>query len=155
MMVDIIAPIQIDELYLVNSEFRIASSPAPNMVLQLNEEHQYDNYQTNETEMTYELSMTMSVNADLVNEEERDDVRVHAFCQVFIEVSVPKNIDESDADPLEYLKANALSMAYSHARSCIMMNAGLSPISTFVLPAILPYSILKNDDDQNQDNNSI
>ncbi len=57
-------------------------------------------------------------------------------------MSVPVAIDESGEDPQRYLAANAISIAYSHARSSIMVLAGMSPIQSFILPAVLPYSIL-------------
>ena len=57
-------------------------------------------------------------------------------------MSAPAEIDESWENPQRYLAANSISIAYSHARSSIMVLAGMTPIQSFILPAVLPYSIL-------------
>lgn len=44
----------------------------------------------------------------------------------------------------EYLLSNALSMAYGHAKTCIMTMTGLSPAAPVMIPAILPLDIARD-----------
>lgn len=45
-----------------------------------------------------------------------------------------------------YLLSNAISMAYGHAKSYLMVVTGLSPMGALTLPAILPSELAADSD---------
>ena len=56
--------------------------------------------------------------------------------------SLPASMTDEQAD--EYLLSNAISMAYGHAKTCIMTVSGLSPAGPVMIPAILPLDIVRD-----------
>lgn len=141
----ILAPIQILDMFVTDIMFHVEQSPADSMTMHVREDHRYSAPQKTEDGLAYTLSMDMDVDAALSDTDDPDDIRARGGVSVHISVAVPSDIDESDIDRDSYLRANALSMAYGHARSCIMTLAGMSPMTTFILPPVLPYSMLDGD----------
>lgn len=45
-----------------------------------------------------------------------------------------------------FLLSNAISMAYGHAKSYLMVVTGLSPMGALTLPAILPSELAADSD---------
>lgn len=141
----ILAPIQILDMFVTDIMFHIEQSPADSMTMHVREDHRYSVPQKTEDGLAYMLNMDMDVSATLSDTNDPDDIRAQAGASVHISVAVPSDIDKSGIDCDSYLKANALSMAYGHARSCIMTLAGMSPMTSFILPPVLPYSMLDED----------
>ncbi|MBE5023990.1 hypothetical protein INF26_03880 [Olsenella sp. DSM 107455] len=137
----VLAPIVIDHLWVSDIQFSILGDPAENMRLNVQEQHRIE-AATKDESGSYHLEGSLLVTADLVDEASPERPLVHSHAEIRIWVSVPAAIDKIGEDPQRYLAANAISIAYSHARSSIMVLAGMSPIQSFILPAVLPYSIL-------------
>lgn len=141
----ILAPVQILDMFLTDIQFHIEQSPASSMIMHVQEQHDVSEVQKTEDDSAYWLTMEVTVDAALSNQDDADDVRARATACVHVSVAVPAEIDRSGTDRDAYLEANALSIAYSHARSCIMALAGMSPMRSFILPAVLPYNMLDDD----------
>ena len=89
------------------------------------------------------VAINLTVNASLVDNE-NDEEKMRAGTVVFISASASIPEEFSDAEAKEYLLSNAVSMAYAHAKSCLMGITGLSPMGVMTLPAILPSVIAHN-----------
>lgn len=137
----VLAPIVIDHLWVSDIQFSILGDPAENMRLNVQEQHRIE-AATKDESGSYHLEGSLLVTADLVDEASPERPLVHSHAEIRIWVSVPAAIDKSGEDPQRYLAANAISIAYSHARSSIMVLAGMTPVPSFVLPPVLPYSVL-------------
>lgn len=137
----VLAPIVIDNLWISDIQFCVLGEPAENMRLNVQEEHRMEDVVKDESG-SYHLEGSLRVTADLVDEASPEKPLVHSHAEVRVWMSVPAAIDESGEDPRRYLAANAISITYSHARSSIMVLAGMTPIRSFILPAVLPYSVL-------------
>ena len=143
-MSNILAPLRIIDLCATDLQFTIIGSPVDDMRLNIQEQHRTSDLETSKSGDCYTLDLDLDLDADLLNPEDRDHPLLHSHATINIKVSVSKEIDNSGEDPRRYLEANAVSIAYSHARSSLMMLAGLTPVQTFVLPAILPYNAIEN-----------
>lgn len=143
---DILAPIRINNLFLTDIQFQLANSPAEHMSLRVEENHNIEAFSRDAKTDLYSLTLVFRLDANLIDEDNPEDVLVHSHAQIIIDVSVPSDIDQSGQNPKIYLESNAISMAYAHARSSIMMLAGLSPMQSFVLPPILPYAVIADED---------
>lgn len=145
---NILAPIQILDMFLTDIRFHIEQSPAKDMTLHIQEHHEASDVQAADDGSAYKLNMDLTVAANLSNVDDADDIRAHAQASVHISIAVPLDIDDAKVDRKAYLEANAISIAYGHARSCIMTLAGLSPMhQPFILPAVLPYNMIGEDQD--------
>ncbi len=149
----VLAPIVIDHLWVSDIQFTILGDPAENMRLNIQEQHHMEDIVRNESGGYY-LEGSLRVTADLVDEVSPDKPLVHSHAEVRITVSVPADIDKSGENPQRYLAANAISIAYSHARSSISVLAGMTPIQAFILPPVLPYSILDEGVNGNSDSSN-
>ena len=129
----ILAPIQVERLYLVDSSFHIEDAPAKDI--------EAKQLEVNDGEGLVAINLT--VNASLVDNE-NDEEKMRAGTVVFISASASIPEEFSDAEAKEYLLSNAVSMAYAHAKSCLMGITGLSPMGVMTLPAILPSVIAHN-----------
>lgn len=143
------APVQIASLFLQNTSFEIIGQPADVMNLKVellllcNE----DDLSIQDDETTH-LSMSLRVVANLINDKDDDDVRVASLATVFIDVFVNDSANNQNRKEIfKYLRINGVSIAYAHARTCLMMLAGLTPLSDYVLPPILPNEYLKSVDE--------
>lgn len=137
----ILAPIQVERLYLVDSSFHIEDAPAKDMDQRLGLDIEAKQLEINDGEGLVAINLT--VNASLVDNE-NDEEKMRAGTVVFISASASIPEEFSDAEAKEYLLSNAVSMAYAHAKSCLMGITGLSPMGVMTLPAILPSVIAHN-----------
>ena len=137
----ILAPIQVERLYLVDSSFHIEDAPAKDMDQRLGLDIETKQLEVNDGEGLVAINLT--VNASLVDNE-NDEEKMRAGTVVFISASASIPEEFSDAEAKEYLLSNAVSMAYAHAKSCLMGITGLSPMGVMTLPAILPSVIAHN-----------
>ena len=137
----ILAPIQVERLYLVDSSFHIEDAPARGMDQRLGLDIEAKQLEVNDGEGLVAINLT--VNASLVDNE-NDEEKMRAGTVVFISASASIPKEFSDAEAKEYLLSNAVSMAYAHAKSCLMGITGLSPMGVMTLPAILPSVIAHN-----------
>lgn len=137
----ILAPIQVERLYLVDSSFHIEDAPAKDMDQRLGLDIEAKQLEVNDGEGLVAINLT--VNASLVDNE-NDEEKMRAGTVVFISASASIPEVFSDAEAKEYLLSNAVSMAYAHAKSCLMGITGLSPMGVMTLPAILPSVIAHN-----------
>ncbi len=145
----IIAPIQVNELFLVKSSFQIADSPAAAMDQRLGLDFVVKQLESEGDEGVVGLSLT--VETSLVDRENDDEEKMFASVEVFISAHAALPTDGTGRQAEEYLLSNAISMAYGHAKTCIMTMTGLSPVGSVVIPAILPFDIahdyLRGEDD--------
>ncbi len=134
-----IAPIQIQELYLVESSFHIAETPAQDMDQKLGLDIDAKRLDIASGEGSVAINLTVSTS--LVDNANDGEVKMASEAVVHISAcaSLPQGMSEAEAR--EYLLSNAVSMAYAHAKSCIMVITGLSPMGTVSFPAILPQVI--------------
>ena len=137
----ILAPIQVERLYLVDSSFHIEDAPAKDMDQRLGLDIEAKQLEVNDGEGRVAINLT--VNASLVDNE-NDEEKMRTGTVVFISASASIPEEFSDAEAKEYLLSNAVSMAYAHAKSCLMGITGLSPMGVMTLPAILPSVIAHN-----------
>lgn len=137
----ILAPIQVERLYLVDSSFHIEDAPAKDMDQRLGLDIEAKQLEVNDGEGLVAINLT--VNASLVDNE-NDEEKMRAGTVVFISASASIPEEFSDVEANEYLLSNAVSMAYAHAKSCLMGITGLSPMGVMTLPAILPSVIAHN-----------
>ena len=137
-----IAPIQLDDLFLVSSSFQIADSPAKNMDQKIGLDFTVKQLDSSRVEGIIALNLT--VKTSLVDREHDDEEKIQASAEVFVSAhaTLPPTITEGQAD--EYLLSNAISMAYGHAKTCIMTVSGLSPVRPVMIPAILPLNIARD-----------
>ncbi len=135
------APLNLLMLTVPESSFRVAENPADSMRMELDVTPTFSEIEEDDEHDEYALAMSLSVHASLVNTEDEDDVRAEARVRVESVVSVPRQIGDPGRG-LDYLKLNGTSISYGHARSYLMPLASMSPMSSFVLPAIVPSAML-------------
>ena len=140
----IFAPISIDRMWLTKVDFDIDPQPADKMVVKVDIDLGRGHVERSDDGTLHE-TIELSVRALLVNEDDEDDVRMSASASMVTEVSTDFP-DLSDEEGERYLTRNAISMSYSHARSCIMAVSAMSPMRGFMLPPILPDEILRGRD---------
>ena len=138
-----IAPINLIRITVPETSFVVSDSPAESMGMTLDVTPSFSELGEDEEYDEYVLAVTLSVHASLVNDEDEGDVRVDARVRVESLVSVSRQIGDRTM-ALEYLKLNGTSISYGHARSYLMPLAAASPMSSFVLPAIVPGEMLRD-----------
>lgn len=137
-----IAPIQLDDLFLVRSSFQIADCPAEHMDQKIGLDFTVKQLERSGSEGLVALNLT--VKTSLVDHEHDDEEKLQASVEVLVSAhaSLPTSMTDEQAD--EYLLSNAISMAYGHAKTCIMTVSGLSPAGPVMIPAILPLDIVRD-----------
>ena len=137
-----IAPIQLDDLFLVSSSFQIADCPAEHMDQKIGLDFTVKQLGRSGSEGLVALNLT--VKTSLVDHEHDDEGKLQASVEVLVSAhaSLPTSMTDEQAD--EYLLSNAISMAYGHAKTCIMTVSGLSPAGPVMIPAILPLDIVRD-----------
>lgn len=140
MSANVISPLQLRGLTLVECEYNVNNSPAETMNLALKADGNLQGFFEREDE--FELSLELNITADLADANDGDDVRLHSSGTVDITVAIDKAGIDGAQSAREYLRLNAVSIAYSHIRSVIMTIAGLSPVGSFVLPPVLPQALV-------------
>ena len=135
------APVFIERMWLADTSFSLEHAPADSMLLKTGINYEKTPLRTDEEGIRHEV-LDLEVSARLVNEEDVNDVRLTATAHVQIEVGVDlPSLPDDKAE--EYLTKNAVSMAYAHARSCILTISSLSPMDGLILPPILPDEVIK------------
>lgn len=137
-----IAPIQLDDLFLVSSSFQVADCPAEHMDQKIGLDFTVKQLERSGSEGLVALNLT--VKTSLVDHEHDNEEKLQASVEVLVSAhaSLPTSMTDEQAD--EYLLSNAISMAYGHAKTCIMTVSGLSPAGPIMIPAILPLDIVRD-----------
>lgn len=137
-----IAPIQLDDLFLVSSSFQVADCPAEHMDQKIGLDFTVKQLERSGSEGLVALNLT--VKTSLVDHEHDNEEKLQASVEVLVSAhaSLPSSMTDEQAD--EYLLSNAISMAYGHAKTCIMTVSGLSPAGPIMIPAILPLDIVRD-----------
>lgn len=136
---DFIAPIQIVNLFVVDSDFHIEDSPSDNMDLKVDVSYQDVHLWKNDSGA--HASLKMCVSGSLVDRDGDAQEKMRAGVTVSISVSAQIPANSPDDEARHYLLSNAISMAYAHAKSYLMVVTGLSPMGALTLPAILPAEL--------------
>lgn len=136
---DFIAPIQIVNLFVVDSDFHIEDSPSDNMELKVDVSYQDVHLWKKGNDAR--ASLKMCVIGSLLDRDEGAQEKMRAGVTVSISVSAQMPMNSPDDEARHYLLSNAISMAYSHAKSYLMVVTGLSPMGALTLPAILPAEL--------------
>lgn len=146
----IIAPVQIQHLWLRDFTFHLAGSPAEHMEFGLDIEMDQEKL-VRKDGATDSKEIRLTVNCNLHDRE--NVIKICASINAVVEacVEMPHNEQLSDGEADKYLTTNAISMAYAHIRSIVLLNSGLSPMREFQLPAILPQSVYKHLQDNPRD----
>ena len=137
-----IAPIQLDDLFLVSSSFQVADCPAEHMDQKIGLDFTVKQLERSGSEGLVALNLT--VKTSLVDHEHDNEEKLQASVEVLVSAhaSLPTPMTDEQADV--YLLSNAISMAYGHAKTCIMTVSGLSPAGPIMIPAILPLDIVRD-----------
>ena len=136
---NIIAPIQVTDIFVVASNFKIDQYPAENMDLKM--DINYRVLQLIRADGVGSAALELMVDGGLIDKEGTHDEKMHAGVTVHISVSSNLSDEMPDADARQYLLSNAISIAYGHSKSYVMMMTGLSPMGSLTLPAILPTEL--------------
>lgn len=136
---DFIAPIQVTNLYVVDSDFHIEDSPSQNMELKV--DVCYQDVQLRKSDGCGYADLKMCVRGNLVDKDDSTKRKMNVGATVSISVSAQMPAKYSDDEARHYLLSNAISMAYAHAKSFVMVVTGLSPMGALTLPAILPAEL--------------
>lgn len=136
---EFIAPIQVASMYVVDSDFHIENSPSQNMELKVDVD--YHDVQLRKEDSYGFADLKLCVRGGLVDRGDNAKEKMRAGVTVSISVSAQMPESCSDDDARQYILSNAISMAYAHAKSYLMVVTGLSPMGTLTLPAILPSEL--------------
>lgn len=136
---DFIAPVQVANMFVVDSDFHIDDSPSQNMELKV--DVAYQDVLLRKGESSSRADLNLLVRGSLVDKDDDAKEKMHAGVTVSISVSAQMPPSFSDDEARQYLLSNAISMAYGHAKSYLMVITGLSPMGALTLPAILPAEL--------------
>ena len=141
----IFAPLVVKELYVLASDFSIAGSPSENMANKLNIALDDNSDESELAEGMLSLSQTLSVATHLVREDEPEDERMRAGVTVYIRTECKASEDSEEyLDKMrEYMRGSSVSIAYGHARTIIASMTAMSPLGSFIIPAIDPVALLQ------------
>lgn len=136
---EFIAPVQVANMFVVDSDFHIDDSPSQNMELKV--DVSYQDVLLRKGENSSRADLKLLVRGSLVDKDDNAKEKMHAGVTVSISVSAQMPPSFSDDEARQYLLSNAISMAYGHAKSYLMVITGLSPMGALTLPAILPAEL--------------
>lgn len=141
-MTGFIAPVSLDEMYIVESEFHIKSEPVTgdlSVSLSISETEPEMFHDRESSRYVYRGGLLVGVAARRDGtEEEKMDARV----MVRGKLSVTDEIGTDD-DAREYLRLNLVSMFYACARSDIMAHSSQSPMRQFIIAPIDPTAFIE------------
>ena len=140
MSANIFAPIEIRELFVVASQFKLSQNPAANMELNINISLDEGAIEFNEEE-GLSLAQQLTVSARLLGQEEADDERMVASVSVHIKSFCKAEQDAPGVS--DYMHQSGLSIAYGHARSCIASMTSMSALGQLMIPALNPKVLLE------------
>lgn len=138
----VLAPINVNDLYIVDCTMHLEKEPARQMSLSLNVETHKDKLKIDGNGLATK-QLNMSIEARLLSSDDPSDCRFSVSLSVNIEVSILASEADDSEEIDNYLNMNAASIAYGHARSAIMTITGLSPLGAFVIPAVMPNELIK------------
>lgn len=141
----IVAPVQLDSLYVVDSRMHVEPDPAESMREGL--DIHYERGEVTVEGEVARLTLSLDVSVSLYAADEPSDVRMSAGAKVSVEARCGIPQDGAPDTVKRYLTMNCLSVAYSHARSHLMSLTAASPMGTFMIPTILP-SVLADADER-------
>lgn len=141
----IVAPVQLDNLYVVDSRMHVEPEPAESMREGL--DIHYDRGEVTVDGEVVRITLSLDVSVSLYAADEPSDVRMSAGAKIFVEARCGIPQDGAPEGIGRYLTMNCLSIAYSHARSHIMLLTAASPMRALMIPAILP-SVLADADER-------
>ena len=134
-----LSPVSLDALVVFGIEFNVEpDGPSGDYLLNLTLESPRNELRVN-NDKRYESNVELTVKVSLADDGESKKERMHASVHLACTVSVTTQVGGEDAAK-RYLRANGVSMLYSHARACLMTVAGMSPMNSFVLPPIDPVA---------------
>lgn len=136
----ILSPFQIDYLFVTDSRFHIEESPSERM--EAGVEVSMDSMELSREGEQSCLESRVSVSANLHDADNPDKALMTAA--VVLRIGVHGNIGTGmgDGEARRVLAANAVSLAYSHARSIVNSAAAESPARTFLIPGIDPWAVV-------------
>lgn len=141
----ILSPVQISYLYVTDLSFHIEDSPADSMEVGVSVSYTRDEVKLEGGVAS--LEMRVAIEAGMHETASPDDVRLATSAVVRIGVTADVPGDENDEAFERFLAANAVSLAYSHARTAISSTSGLSPAGAFLIPGISPYAVVDEVED--------
>ena len=142
-MMNALAPFNIDSIRVSEASFSVEEQPADTMTMDLGIDMGVTEVQMAEVDDLYVMNVDLTVRADLCNSEDKEDKRLRSMVKVVVRLSMARGF-AGDDEACEWLKRNAVSLAYSHARSYLMALAALSPMRQFILPPVMPEAIIEN-----------
>lgn len=142
-----VTPLSVKHMYVINSAFGIHGSPAEHMQAELSVDVDEDETPVFDADRRcYALSKTVDVAYNLIDVENAEATPLHASVTVLIEAFLP--VEDKDERAEEFMLSSCVSIAYSHARSCIMSMAAMSPVRELVIPTIYPRALVKAAEDE-------
>lgn len=141
----IVAPVQLDQIFVVDSRMHVEPNPAESMRESL--DIHYDRGELAVEDDVATLALSLEVSVSLSASDEPSDVRMSAGTKVMVTAHCGIPQDGAPDTVKRYLTMNCLSVAYSHARSHLMSLTAASPMGTFMIPTILP-SVLADADER-------
>lgn len=137
-----VTPLGIDHLYVVDFEFKMHSSPTEHMLAELSVNLNDDERPVFVEESSYySLSKTVEVSYGLTDAEDPEVKPLRVSIAVHVEATLPVKDRSEQAE--EFMLSSSVSIAYSHARSCIMNLAAMSPVGELVIPTVNPRALVK------------
>lgn len=141
----IVAPVQLDSLYVVDSRMHVEPDPTESMREGL--DIHYERGEVTVEGEVARLTLSLDVSVSPYAADEPSDVRMSAGAKIAVEARCGIPQDGAPDTVKRYLTMNCLSVAYSHARSHLMSLTAASPMGTFMIPTILP-SVLADADER-------
>lgn len=138
---DFIAPIQIEQMYVIDSSFHIEPRPGEDMEQRIGLDFKITNLSIDNGHG--KITIELSASSELISKDEAAESKMGVSVTVFASASSDLPDELGDEQAKDYLLTNILSMAYAHAKSYIMTLTALSPMGQMILPAILPIEIVR------------
>lgn len=136
----ILSPVQIDYMFVTDSRFHIEDSPSDRMSTGVSVSFTAEDVVRDDEGSHLEARVVVS--SDLHDSDQPDDTLLTAAVVVRIGVRAVVGDGMSDEDARRLLAVNAVSLAYSHARSCVNSFAATSPAASFLIPGIDPWAVV-------------
>lgn len=136
----ILSPVQLDYMFVTDSRFHIEDSPSERMSTSVSVTFTADDV-TKDEEGSH-LEARVVVSSDLHDSDKSDNVLLTAAVVVRIGVRAIVGDGMDDDAARRLLAVNAVSLAYSHARSCVNSAAAMSPAGSFLIPGIDPWAVV-------------
>lgn len=145
----ILAPVRILEMKVQRASIDVSDTPAESMVQAIDVSFDTDEPIEDEEQGIFSLPMFLGVNVSVANADDGRDVRASASTRVLAIVAMDLPLARSQGmdRAFQYLRLNGVSMAYAHARSCIMTMTSMSPMGSLIIPPVVPNSVINAHDE--------